>query len=411
VTDVFDLDDPTLLFRQDVLEEPVPLYRFLRERAPVWEMPGAATFVVTSERLVAEAASRTGDFSSNLTSVLYRGPDGRPAIFNTVPLGDSIHVLATGDPPVHDRHRKLLQPRLTPARVAWLEAEIAELCDRLLSPVVAAGGGDLMPVFADPFPAVIVNRVIGLDVEDAAEVVRLVLSGTELLAGVIGEDRIQETAEAPGEAFAFFIPRLEAALTQPDDGDTLLGAVAGAVREGSMEYGEALGVLVQLVSAGVETTTSLTGLAVRRLAADQELQQRLRQQPGVIPTFLEEVLRADRPFNFHYRAATRDTSLGGVAIPEGSRVLLMWGAANLDPAAYPDPERFDLERALPKAHLSFGRGIHFCIGAPLARLEGRIAVERLLALTTAVTLDPASPPRFRPNMAIRRLERLPVLMS
>src|SRR5690606_34372042 len=110
-----------------------------------------------------------------------------------------------------------------------------------------------------------------------------------------------------------------------------------------------------------------------------------------VPAFVEEALRSDGPFRFHYRMSTRDTSLGGVAIPARSRVLLMWAAANLDEAAFDDAERFDVDRPLVKSHLAFGRGIHFCIGAPLARLEARVAIEQLLARTSDIRLDAAAP--------------------
>jgi len=407
----YDLADPSLLFRPDVLDDPVPLYRQLRAEAPVWEMPGTATFVVTGERVVAEAVTRTDDFSSNLTSLLFRGEDGRPIAFDMAPLGDATHVLATADPPAHTGHRKLLQPRLTPGRVAALEQEVGAMCDRLLEPLLVAGGGDLMSALADPFPAMVISRVIGLPVEDATGLVHLVLETNEILAGVVDAAQMQRAAEAAVETRTYLARHLQAAIAGVDDGVSLLGAVAGAVSEGSLSFDEAIGVLIQLVGAGTETTTSLIGVAVRRLAEDATLQEHLRGHPEEIPTFLEEVLRVEGPFRFHYRAARRDATLGGVTIPAGSRVLLMWAAANLDPSAYPDPDRIDLDRTLPKAHLAFGRGLHFCIGAPLARLEGRVAVERLLAATRHVSLDPDSPPRLRPSIFLRRLGSLPLALS
>jgi cytochrome P450 len=407
----YDLTDPGLLFRPDVLDDPVPLYRQLLDEAPVWEMPGTATFVVTGERLVAEAVTRTDDFSSNLTSLLFRGEDGLPIAFDMAPLGDATHVLATADPPAHTGHRKLLQPRLTPGRVAALEGEIVTMCDRLLAPLLAAGGGDLMSALADPFPAMVISRVIGLPLEDATGMVHLVLETNEILAGVVDGAQMQRAAEAAVETRTYLARHLQAAIDGVDDGVSLLGAVAGAVRDGGLTFEEAIGVLIQLVGAGTETTTSLIGIAVRRLADDQELQEHLRRHPEAIPTFLEEALRVEGPFRFHYRATRHDTSLGGVAIPAGARVLLMWAAANLDPSAYPDPDRIDLDRALPKAHLAFGRGLHFCIGAPLARLEAGVALERLLASTTRIAPDPARDPVLRPSIFLRRLGSLPLVFG
>jgi cytochrome P450 len=119
----FDLDDPTLLFRDDVLDDPTGLYRQLRAEAPVWEIPGTATYVVTSAELVNEAVARIADFSSNLNSLIYRGVDGLPHTFDMTMMGEAIHVLATADPPTHTRHRKLLQPHFAPRCVATLERE------------------------------------------------------------------------------------------------------------------------------------------------------------------------------------------------------------------------------------------------------------------------------------------------
>jgi cytochrome P450 len=187
---------------------------------------------------------------------------------------------------------------------------------------------------------------------------------------------------------------------------TMSTHIARAVADGDLTFDEGVGMLVQILGAGTETTTSLIGTAAKVLAQDPALQQDLRAQPELVPTFLEEVLRVDGPFRFHYRSVPRDTQLGGVAIPAGSRLMLMWGAANLDDAAYPDADRLDLGRPIPKSHLAFGRGIHFCIGAPLARLEARVAITRLLAATTSFELDDDLPPRLHPDIFMRRLSQL-----
>jgi cytochrome P450 len=415
----YDLTDPTLLFRPDVLDDPSALYAVLRAKAPVWEIPGTATFVVSSAALVTEAVARPDDFSSNLASLIFRGGDGCPVAFDMAPMGDAIHVLATADPPVHTAHRKLVQPHLTPACVARLEPEIAAMVDGLLDGLLAAGGGDLMAALADPLPMRVICRVIGLPPDDAPRLLDLVLDTGEILAGVVDVDAMGRAARAAMESGVYLAEHLARAVERRGAGDPAAGGVLGTVdtlndllaaeiAAGAMTFEEAAGMLVQILSAGSETTTSLIGQAVRVLADDPAVQARLRAEPEAIPPFLEEVLRTDGPFRFHYRSTRQPTELGGVAIPAGARVLLMWAAANLDGDAYADPERLDVDRPLAKGHLAFGRGIHFCIGAPLARLEARIAVQRLLERTAAVTLDPAVPPRQRPNIFLRRLGQLGV---
>jgi cytochrome P450 family 144 len=411
VTARYDLGDPSIVFRPDVLDDPTALYVQLRTEAPVWEIPGAATFVVTSCEAVTEAVGRTDDFSSNLASLVFRGDDGCPRPFDMAPLGDATHVLATADPPVHTAHRKLLQPHLTPACVDRLESDVVAMVDALLAPVLAAGGGDVVPALADPLPMQVIARVIGLPAEDVPRLVRLVLDVDEILTGIGDADGMARAASAAMEQATYLAGHLHRVLADPGAAEpgTLLAVVAPAVTRGEATVEEAVGMLVQLLSAGSETTTSLIASAVQALADDPNLQGTLRTDPAVIPAFLEEVLRLEGPFRFHYRTTRRPTTLQGVAIPAGARVMLMWAAANLDEHAHADATELRLDRAAPRGHLAFGRGIHFCIGAPLARMEARVAIERLLATTSRVRPDPAGQPRLHPSIFMRRLAALPVV--
>jgi cytochrome P450 len=215
------------------------------------------------------------------------------------------------------------------------------------------------------------------------------------------------------EQGTYLAGHLQRVLADPDAAEpgTLLAVVAPFVARGEATFEEAAGMLVQMLSAGSETTTSLIASAVQILAGDPSLQDALRADSDRVPTFLEEVLRLEGPFRFHYRTAPRATSLCGVAIPAGARVMLMWAAANLDEAAFDDPAALRLDRPAPKAHLAFGRGIHFCIGAPLARLESRIAIARLLAATRRIAPDPSGAARLHPSIFMRRLATLPVVVE
>jgi cytochrome P450 len=163
-----------------------------------------------------------------------------------------------------------------------------------------------------------------------------------------------------------------------------------------------------LLSAGGETTASLLGNAVRLLAEDHDLQDQLRQNPGQIPRFVEEALRLESPFRYQMRSVHKDTALGGVDIPAGTTVLLLFGAANRDAAEYSRPDEVDLQRQVPRLHLAFGRGIHHCVGAPLARLEARIVLSVLLERTASISLDPDHMPRWVSSLLVRRHEQLPV---
>ena len=317
-----DLSDPRLLLRPDVLDDPTAFHDALRAQAPVWQVPGQDSYLVSDPRLVREAVGRPEDFSSNLTSVLHDDGTGCPVSFRMARPGDPVHVLSTADPPVHTRHRRVLQQFLSPAAVAALEPAVRQIVDERLDDLLAASPVDAVPLFTDAVPIRTVCELIGLPADDASELVRLVGATGALLDGVTDLAGISAGAVAALELTAYVDGHLQAALAAPvADRTGLLGVLADAVGSGELHAGEARDVLVVLVSAGSETTASLLATAVETLATDPALQDRLRQDPAGIPDAVEEMLRADGPFQFHYRYVTRDTELGGVQIPARSRLF------------------------------------------------------------------------------------------
>jgi len=182
------------------------------------------------------------------------------------------------------------------------------------------------------------------------------------------------------------------------------------VNAGAISMPEAVATLVILLGAGGESTTSLVGNAVRMLADDASMQDRLRNEPALIAAFVEEVARLESPFRFHYRQVARDTELGGVELGRGATLLLLWAAANRDPHQIDRPDDVVLDRAVARHHLAFGRGIHYCVGAPLARLEARVVLELLLDRTRTFTLDPTRPPAYVPSFFVRRHAHLHLVL-
>lgn len=400
----FDLDDPGLLFRADVLDDPRPLYEHLRRAAPIWELPGRRTFLVSDPALVRDVVGRTDEFSSNLVSLVHRGPDGAATAFPLFPLGDPSHVLAVADPPAHTRHRRLLQTHLSPAAVAELEPDIRTIVDERLTPLVTTGRGDAVAALADVVPAAALCRLLGLPPSDADVLVPLVVGVGGLLDGVADEAGMAAAMQAAAELGGYAETRLaEQRERGPSGRSPLFDAIVGGLDRGEIDEGEALGILLQLFSAGTETTQSLIATTIHLLAEDPERQAALRTEPSLIPEALEDVLREDGPFQFHYRWTTTDAPLDDVVIPAESRVLLMWSAANRERGTG------DTERRPP--HFAFGRGIHFCIGAAFARLEARVVIEQLLRATETFTLDPDDPPSRRPSIMLRRHARLPLLVE
>jgi cytochrome P450 len=409
----FDLGDPRLLFSQEVLNDPRPLYDQLRREAPVWQIPRQDSYLVSDPALIREAISRPAEFSSNLVSLLYRDDQGFPVTFDMAPLGDPIHVLAVADPPFHSAHRKLLQPHLSPDAVSVLEEPIRQFADERLDPLLATEGGDIVTGLTNPLPAQVVCRLIGLPPDDSDRLVRLVWDIGLLLDGVTDADGMATASTAALALIEYVQTHLNAAIREPPKISEagLLAVLVQGIDDGAITDENALGILMQLITAGTETTSSLMATTIEMLARDQDLQERLRSEMELIPQTLEDVLRSDGPFQFHYRFTKVDTALGGTTIPANSRVLLMWAAANRPGIDEPDGINVAAADSRPAPHYAFGRGLHFCIGAPLARLEARVVIERLLQQTSRLTLDGKQASVRRPSISLRRHVNLPVNLA
>jgi cytochrome P450 len=408
----FDLDDPQVLMREDVLEDPGPFYDTLRREAPVWRIPGQDTFLVSDPALVREAVRRKDDFSSNLVSLLCADESGCPAVFAMAPFGDPIHVLATADPPVHTLHRKILQAHLGPAATAELEPVVTRVVREHLGPMLESGSADFVARFGDPVPAEVICNVVGIPPEDAPQIASSVSAVGALLDGVTPAEGMGPAAEAAMVLSSYVQGHLEDAMIRPEGKRSgLLAVFADSIESGTVAPDEARDMLLVLVTAGSETTSALMATAVETLARDHELQERLRCEPRHIPGAIEDFLRTNGPFQFHYRATHRVAMLGGMCLPANSRVLLMWAAANR-----PSPQGSDhvpdmSGDRIPVPHFAFGKGLHFCIGASIARLEVRVALELLLARTTSIELDPDRAVTRRPSIFLRRHAGLPIVLT
>lgn len=396
----------TLLLDSRVIDDPYSFYGQLRTEAPVWHVPGTDVFTVSTFELVAEAAGRVEDFSSNLRCLLYRDDAGLPC---RLPFGNddgSGQALATADPPMHALHRGAVFPELVAKRMEQLEPDIVEIANGCLAGAVRSGTAEFMTAIGNVVPIKMISRLIGFEDSNTDQLLRAAFDSTAMLGSTLSYVELMETINRTHGIQTWLAGQLSAAMKDPDD--DLLGAIARAVGEGVLSDFEALGILHTLLSAGGESTTSLLGNAARILAEQPDLQQHIRENPDQIPIFVEEALRLEPPFRYHMRFVRKDTTLGGEEIPAGSTVLLLWGAANRDPAEFERPDEIDLERHVPRRHLAFGRGIHHCVGAPLARVEGRIVLTMLLERTSSFTVQPEHAPRWVNSLMVRRHEELPV---
>lgn len=394
----------TLLLDPDVLDDPYPFYAQLHREAPVWQVPDTEIFVASTFETVADATARVTDFSSNMRYLLYRDEHGLPARLGFGDAGGQ--TLATADPPVHTIHRSVVFPELMAKRMASLEPEIARVAALCIDRAIDEEDTEFMGAVGNIVPITMISQLIGFQGSDLAQLLQTAFDSTMMVGASATLDELNALMMRSMETGVWIANQLAAIADDPHD--DLLGTVSRGISSGALEHQAGVTTLQILLSAGGESTTSLLGNAVRILAERPELQEAIRRNPDLVEPFVEEVLRLESPFRHLTRSVPADTTLGGVEIPFDATVMLFWGAANRDPGEYDAPSEVVLDRPAPRHHLAFGRGIHHCVGAPLARLEGRIVITMLLERTRDVTLDPVTPPTWVKSLQARRHERLPV---
>lgn len=297
---------------------------------------------------------------------------------NVVPLFETQRPPLECDPPEHTFYRRLLNPFFARDQLAAMEDDVRAYAAEMLDPLPA----DFAREVALPFPTRVLCRLLAAPDEDWEIINRW---GTRV--DEIGGQTPPGSAErlAAGEEIRPYMLELIRARRQDRGDDIVSGLIHGDPDLPALDDDALLGIVMMLLSAGHNTTASAIGNLVLRLARDTALQQRLRDDPSLIPAAVEESVRIDAPQQAMRRVATRDTQLGGCPIAAGDWVWLVFGAANVDPDAFDRPEEFDVDRG-PNRHVGFGRGIHLCIGAPLARMQVRIVLEELFARTPSFEL-------------------------
>jgi cytochrome P450 len=400
------------LVDEAVVECPHAYLGELRDQDPVHRVAGTDAFLVTRLDLVKEVVADPARFSSRTGEFLFRDADGQVGL--RPPIGEPGHddeafgILATADPPEHARHRGLLSRILSTGAIKAREGEFRTLIDGALDPALAAGRVEWMSEVAEPLPMLMVTRLLGVADDDARVLKEQGYASVELIGGFV-PDRDIAGLQAKLLELGPAIEAYTAACASPEpDQSTIVGVCADAVAAGELDDLEAFGILATLLAAGGESTTSLLGTGARILADDQDLQDRVRADPTLIPAFVEEACRIEPPFRGHYRRVVTDTTLGGVDLPAGSRLVLVWPAANR--TAELGGDVIDVGRPNPRQHVGFGWGLHLCVGAPLARMEARITFEHLLARTRMFAIEPGAEIAHHRSLMVRRLESLPLTL-
>jgi cytochrome P450 len=397
-----------LLLDPSVIDDPYDFYGQLRDEAPVWRIPGSEIVTVSSFEAVSEAAGRVHDFSSNLRGVVFRNDVGEPEVF-PFDGGPGTDVLATADPPIHTLHRSVVFPELVARRMAELRPDVEALGHGYVDRAVATSRVEAMEAIANAVPIRVVSRLIGWQDEDPDRLLAAAFDSTAVVRATASCDELVESMVRSAEIMEWITGQLDNAVANGAEG--ILGAIAAAIGTGDLEHIAGIVIMHTLLSAGGESTTSLIGNAIHLLATDPDLQARVRADPALVTPFIEEVLRLESPFRYHLRHVPDDCELHGVTVPAGSTALLMWAAANRDPAEFDRPDAVVLDRPSARHHLGFGRGIHLCVGAPLARLEADVVLTRLLERTEAFSLDAENPPVRENSLMVRRFRRLPLVMT
>ncbi|MEX2238758.1 MAG: cytochrome P450 [Dehalococcoidia bacterium] len=378
-------------FAAEVKEDPYPYYEWLRREAPVYH----------NERLDIWALSRHRDVNAAL-----RNHEVFSSAQGVGPERVNVPMMITKDPPDHTRLRALVNRAFTPRMVAQMEPRIREILRHLLDAAVEHGSFDLVQQVAEPLPVIVIAEMLGVEASQRKAFKRW----SDATIGILGADAsfdLSEYMAAWQEFKTYFSEKIEERRADPKD--DLMSRLVAPDGDDALTRSEILNFNLLLLVAGNETTTNLITNGALALLENMDEATKLREDPGLVNSAVEECLRYDSPIQGSFRTTTRDFEIDGVTIPADSKVMLIYGSANRDPEQFDEPERFKVDRE-PNGHIAFAAGIHYCLGAALARLEARLLLEEVLARMKNIRLGEG--PRVRmDNPLVRGLKTLPLLFD
>ncbi|KYF54675.1 cytochrome [Sorangium cellulosum] len=382
------------LFPEEMRRDPYPLYDQMRGSSPVLHVAPLDLWMIFDHEGVKRALTDHEAFSSVVTPVTGKAPDW----------------LIFSDPPRHTKLRAIVMRAFTARSVAALEPRVREVSRELLDQQIERGEMDLALDYADLLPTTVIAEMLGIPPADRARFLcwseAIVNLSYAISGGDEAERMMSEHAAAKDEMEAYLAEVLKARRRAPKD-DLLTRLVEAEVDGERLTDDEILGFFQVLLAAGTETTTNLIGNAILCLVEHPQELARLRASPDLLPSAIEEVLRYRSPVQIAFREARRDVEVHGQVIPAGKLVVPVIGSANRDPQQFRDPDRFDIGRD-PNPHVAFGQGVHFCLGAPLARLEARIALSDLLSRLRGLELASEEPWEPRKPLNVLGPARLPI---
>lgn len=392
---------------------PYPIFATLREQAPVAWFDELDSFVVSRYDLIQEVQRQPDVFSNRYAT----GPAMERALADVMaeiagdgkPAPEMTPILLLADPPEHGRQRALVNRAFSPAAIRRIEPDMRVLADELIDGFVERARVELVGEFAVPFPMTVIATALGVPLdrmEDFMGWSRRVVAG--IGTSTIDRARLADVLQARHELSRFVVGVIDERMREP--ADDLISQIAHAEIDGErLRRREIVEMVAQFLLAGNDTTAKLLATAVFRLAREPEFADRLRADGELITPFVEEVLRLEPPINGIYRVATADYDLGGVRIPAGSSVWMVYASGNRDPEQFEAPDELRVPRDGKAPHLAFGFGEHFCLGAALARAEARIGLDALLSRCADIRLDidPDDAP-WDPSFMLHGLQELPL---
>ena len=391
---------PLLETRQEALQCPHRYFATLRDVGPVVWLEGVGAYAVTTYDETMEVLRDPGTFSSLLATgptmaaqtlgvlqeVMAEHPDLQARMADS-PMVQHTSVLLNADPPAHDRQRALVNRAFSPRRVRQMEEPIAGIAHDLVDRFAGRGRCEFVREFAVALPLTVIAGALGVPGDDLPTFKRwsddfVVAIGNHRL----GKDSLRRMIESQFEFFDYFTEKIRERQARPED--DLITDVVEARIDGTepLSVPEMLMMLSQFLVAGNETTAKLLASAMLRLARDPRMAQEVRGAPDAVAGFAEEALRLDAPVQGLFRMVMRDVTLAGQKIAAGSHLWLLYASANRDPAEFAEPDDVVLARENGKAHLSFGQGTHYCLGASLARAEARIGISTVLERLDGIRL-------------------------
>jgi cytochrome P450 len=395
------------LFDAGLQESPWDFNARLRREAPVWRDPNTGIYLISTYDLAIEALKSWQVFS-NRFGVALGGAKQPPEVAAVARQGwPPVDTMLTADPPEQKRFRSLVNKAFSVRRVTALVPRVQEVANALIDAFIHDGRVELRAAYGVPLPLTIIAEQLGVPREDLPTFKHWSDGFVAQLSGMVSRDREVEAARRILEYQHYFAKVLEDRAARPRD-DIISDLVHARVEgERSLDTAECLSIIQQLLVAGNETTASTICEGMLLFARNPEQWEKVVARPELIDNAVEEILRLTTPTANMWRRTSCDTRIGGVEIPKGAMVLVRYASANRDERVFPDPDRFDVERANAPDHLAFGYGIHFCLGAQLARKELQQSLRAFSARMANPRITPGSPPpRHSPNILLRGLDAL-----